>query len=150
MPSLSTGKWGGVKGDPEPAGLTGTLSRISVEHGDIPAMLYPAENGPRPRLNRIPSHHLLRLQVLSMNFLHYEVDVQAGDAVEVTLDKQANVRLLDPSNYGRYQRGQPHRYHGGLAKQSPVHLSPPHSGHWHVIIDLGGYSGTVHASVRVI
>lgn len=84
-----------------------------------------------------------------MNFLHYEVDVQSGDVVEVSLDKQANVRLLDASNYGLYQRGKQHKYYGGSAKQSSIRLSPPHSGHWHVVIDLGGYSGTVRASVRV-
>lgn len=85
-----------------------------------------------------------------MNFLHYEVDLRPGDVVEVTLDKQANVRLLDGPNYNRYQIGEQHTYYGGLARQSPVRLSPPHSGHWHVVVDLGGYSGTVRASVRVI
>ena len=34
-----------------------------------------------------------------MNFLHYEFDLSAGDVVEVTLDKQANVRLLDGVNF---------------------------------------------------
>ena len=85
-----------------------------------------------------------------MNFLHYEVDLGPNDGVEVTLDQQANVRLLDASNFFAYQRGDAHTYYGGLAKVSPVHLRPPHSGHWHVVIDLGGYSGTVRASVRVV
>ena len=70
--------------------------------------------------------------------------------VEVTLDQQANVKLLDDINYRYYQRGERHTYYGGLAKKSPVHLRPPHSGHWHLAIDFGGYSGTVAASVRVI
>src|SRR4029077_10607388 len=30
----------------------------------------------------------------AMNYLHYEFDLSANDAVEVTLDRQANVRLL--------------------------------------------------------
>jgi len=85
-----------------------------------------------------------------MNFLHYEVDVATGDVVEVTLDKQANVRVLDAGNYVQYQRGEQHTYYGGLAKKSPVRISPPHGGHWHVVIDLGGYSGTVRASARVL
>lgn len=85
-----------------------------------------------------------------MNFLHYEFDLATDDVVEVTLDKQANVRLLDDSNFAAFRSGQQHRYHGGLAKSSPVRLAAPHAGHWHVVVDLGGYSGTVRASARVL
>jgi len=85
-----------------------------------------------------------------MNYLHYEFDLSSGGVVEVTLDKQANVRLLDAANYARYRKGAQHRYYGGLAKESPVRISAPHAGHWHVVIDLGGYPGTVHASARVV
>jgi hypothetical protein len=85
-----------------------------------------------------------------MNYLHYDLHLQSGDVVEVTLDKQANVRLLDDSNYSLYQRGEQHRYYGGRAIKSPVRLSPPHAGHWHLVVDLGGYAGTVRASVQTI
>ncbi len=85
-----------------------------------------------------------------MNFLHYEFDLATDDVVEVTLDKQANVRLLDDLNYNSFRNGQQHRYHGGLAKSSPVLLTAPHAGHWHVVVDLGGYPGTVRASARVL
>lgn len=54
-----------------------------------------------------------------MNFLHYEFDLSANDIVEVTLDKQANVRLLDDTNFSLYKSGKQHRYHGGFAKTSP-------------------------------
>lgn len=85
-----------------------------------------------------------------MNYLHYELQLSGQDLVEVTLDRQANVRLLDDLNYSSYQRGGQHRYYGGLAKSSPVRLRPPHAGHWHLVVDLGGYPGTVTASVRTI
>jgi len=85
-----------------------------------------------------------------MNYLHYDFNLQPSDAVEVTLDKQANLRLLDDSNFSKYKRGEQHRYHGGLATKSPISLSPPHAGHWHLVVDLGGYAGTVKASVRTI
>lgn len=85
-----------------------------------------------------------------MNFLHYEFDLSDNDVVEVTLDKQANVRLLDDANFAAYRSGRKHRYYGGLAKSSPVRLAPPHSGHWHVVIDLGGYPGSVRASAQVL
>jgi hypothetical protein len=85
-----------------------------------------------------------------MKFLHYEFDLDTDDAVRVSLDKQANVRLLDGNNFQKYRSGQRHNYYGGLAKVSPVVLRPPHSGRWHVVIDLGGYAGSVSASVSVI
>jgi hypothetical protein len=85
-----------------------------------------------------------------MNFLHYEVELSDGQAVEVTLDKQANVRILDDSNFHAYRRGQRHRYQGGLVKRSPIVLRPPSPGRWHVVVDLGGYAGSVRASVRTV
>lgn len=85
-----------------------------------------------------------------MNFLHYEFDLGTDDVVEVTLDKQANVRLMDDANFAAYRNGKKHHYYGGLAKSSPVRLAIPHAGHWHVAIDLGGYAGRVQAGVRVL
>lgn len=85
-----------------------------------------------------------------MNFLHYDLQLGSDDIVEVTLDRQANIKLLDSVNFARYKQGKRHRCSGGLAKASPVRLSPPRAGHWHLVIDLGGYSGTVKASVRTI
>ncbi len=37
-----------------------------------------------------------------MNFLHWEFDASANTIVVVTLDKQANVRLLDSHNFMNY------------------------------------------------
>ncbi len=85
-----------------------------------------------------------------MRFIHYRFNLGSNDAVEVRLDKQANVRLLDGPNFQRYRSGQRCTYYGRLATVSPVILRPPHAGHWHVVIDLGGYAGTVSASARVI
>lgn len=85
-----------------------------------------------------------------MNFLHQEFDVGPDDLVEVTLDGQANVMLLDTPNYDRYRKGEAFRYHGGLAKTSPVRLVPPHRGRWHLVVDLGGFAGRVRAGVRVL
>lgn len=76
---------------------------------------------------------------------------QAGDVVEITLSgSAANVRLLDGSNFQAYRNGRQHRYIGGLAKQSPVRLQIPNSGHWHVVVDMQGLQGTTRASFRVI
>jgi Domain of unknown function (DUF1883) len=86
---------------------------------------------------------------MGLDFLHQEFDLQAGDIVEVSLDAPANVMLLDPTNFSNYQEGLSYRYHGGHAETSPVRLLPPRSGSWHVVVNLGGYPGSVRAVVRV-
>jgi hypothetical protein len=89
-------------------------------------------------------------------FLHEEFDLREDDTVEVVLHGGvcpvggANVRLLDDANYALYCRQEPFRYHGGYAKESPVYLSAPYYGHWHVVVDLGGYAGTVGAAAWVL
>lgn len=84
-----------------------------------------------------------------MEFLHREFDLQPGDVVEVTLDSRANVMLLDAANFSNYEKGVPYRYHGGHAEESPVRLSPPQPGKWHLVVNLGGYAGRVRAGLRV-
>jgi len=85
-----------------------------------------------------------------MKFLHSEAFLDAGDVAVVELDGQANVLLMDDSNFASYRSGGSYRYHGGLAKYSPCRLVAPHTGHWNVVVDLGGYAGHVRASVRFL
>lgn len=85
-----------------------------------------------------------------MKYLYYEFNLGSKDVVRVTLDKQANVRLLDSSNYQNYKNGRRYIYYGGLAKVSPVNLTAPHSGYWYLVVDLEGYVGSVNVSVNVI
>lgn len=87
-----------------------------------------------------------------MKFIHTDLgNRKAGEIVEVTLSgSAANVRLMDSSNLSSYKSGRNHRYYGGLAKRSPVRLQIPHSGHWHVTVDMQGLRGNVHSSVRVL
>ena len=85
-----------------------------------------------------------------MNFLHYDISASQGDTVRVTLDKQANVRLMDDANFAAYKRGQHHHYYGGLATRSPLDIVVPRNGNWNLVVDLGGSAGTVRASVQVL
>lgn len=84
-----------------------------------------------------------------MNYLHSEFDLESGDVVVVDLDGQANVLLLDRPNFDAYRDGRSYRYHGGLAERTPVRLLAPRKGHWHLVVDLGGYAGTVRAGVHI-
>src|SRR6185437_4078839 len=75
----------------------------------------------------------------------------AGDIVEVILSgSAANVQLMDSSNYQSYKSGRQYRYTGGHATRSPVRLQVPSSGHWYVVVDLGGHAGDVRSSARVL
>ena len=87
-----------------------------------------------------------------MKFTHYDIGYQSrGTVVEVTLSgNAANVRLLDNSNFQNYKRGRRHRCYGGLIKRSPVRLVVPHSGHWHVTVDLQGLRGRVRSSIQIL
>lgn len=87
-----------------------------------------------------------------MKFIHHDLGrLGAGDIVEITLSgSAANVRLLDSSNLGSFRAGRRHTYIGGLAKQSPVRLQIPNSGHWHVAVDMTGLRGTIRSSARVL
>jgi hypothetical protein len=87
-----------------------------------------------------------------MNFTHYNLGhVDRGSVVVVTLKgNAANVRLMDGSNFSSYRSGRQHRYVGGLARSSPVRLQVPHSGTWHVAIDMQGLSGQVRSGVQVV
>lgn len=86
-----------------------------------------------------------------MRFQHYDLGhLRGGSTVVVTLrGNAANVRLLDSSNFSSYRAGRRHRYFGGLAQRSPVHLRVPRDGHWHVTVDLQGLAGQVRSSVYV-
>ncbi len=87
-----------------------------------------------------------------MRFIHHDLGLRSrGEIVEVKLSgSAANVRLMDPSNFSSYRAGRQHSYYGGLATRSPVRLVVPHSGHWHVTVDLGGLGGSVRSSARIL
>ena len=87
-----------------------------------------------------------------MNFQKYDLGyLSVGEIVEITLvQNAANVRLMDSSNFSNYKSGRKHQYFGGYMTKSPVRLQIPRSDHWYVAIDLGGYSGTIRSSVRVL
>jgi hypothetical protein len=87
-----------------------------------------------------------------MQFTYYDVGQRSsGEVVEISLSgNSANVRLMDNSNYQSFRAGRQHRFFGGHVTRSPVRLPIPHTGHWYVTIDLGGYSGSVGSSVRVL
>ncbi len=88
---------------------------------------------------------------LTMQFIQHDLGHRKrGELVEVTLSGAANVRLMDSSNFQSYRAGRRHRYTGGQATRSPFRVQIPHSGHWHVTVDMNGLRGSVRTGVRVL
>jgi hypothetical protein len=89
---------------------------------------------------------------MTTQFVHHDLGYRkGGEIVEVNLSgSAANVRLMDGSNLSSYKNGRQHRYFGGLAKSSPVRLQIPHSGNWHVTVDMQGLRGSVRSSARIL
>lgn len=86
-----------------------------------------------------------------MKYLHSDLGMrERGDVLEVTLTSGANVRLLDSNNFALYKRGQRHRFHGGLARRSPVRITIPSAGYWHAVVDMQGLRGSTQASFKVL
>jgi hypothetical protein len=85
-----------------------------------------------------------------VNFLHTDFQGGPDNVVLVTLDRQANVMLLDDLAFSSYRSGGRFTYHGGWVTTSPVRLRPPSNGHWHVVVDLAGRGGQVRAGIRVV
>lgn len=85
-----------------------------------------------------------------MEFLHYDVELNAGDIVEISLDRRANVVLLDQLNFLRYRQREHFTYHGGHASRTPFHIAAPQAGSWHVVVDLGSYARHVNAVVKIM
>lgn len=87
-----------------------------------------------------------------MKFSYYDLKNRtAGETVQVTLSgNSANVFLVDSANFSSYKQGRQYRYYGGHATRSPVNLQIPSSGHWYLVIDMGGYGGQVRHSMRIL
>jgi hypothetical protein len=86
------------------------------------------------------------------NFIYFDLKQQKrGAAVEIDVDTAANVFLVDASNFSAYKNGRRFSYYGGQARRSPVRLAIPRSGRWYLVLDLGGYPGTIrHSDARIL
>lgn len=86
----------------------------------------------------------------SIPYTHYDLNMQRGGAViEITLSAVANVRLMSHANFDLFRNTRPHKFLGGVAKKSPIRLTIPENGHWHVVIDMEGHAGKAESSIRL-
>jgi hypothetical protein len=77
--------------------------------------------------------------------------LSAGSVVRVIIRGDGpNVRIFDSSNFRAFSAGREARYYGGHATRSPVTIPVPHTGHWYLVIDFGGYAGRADYSFEVL
>ncbi len=87
----------------------------------------------------------------AFRYSHYDLKEQrAGTVIEITLSAIANVRLMNSSNFQRFTETLKHQFLGGVAKKSPIRLTIPESGHWHLVVDMEGHNGQAESSVKVV
>lgn len=72
------------------------------------------------------------------NYLHDQKTLNQGDIVQLDCDTQCNFMIMDNTNYQNYRNGRQFNYYGGHYTHFPARIAVPHTGTWHVIIDLGG------------
>jgi len=88
---------------------------------------------------------------LKFSFTHYDLKQQRGGVtIEITLSAVANVRLMTENNFALYKQAMKHQFLGGVARKSPIRLTIPQSGHWHVVVDMEGHHGQSDSSIRII
>jgi hypothetical protein len=75
-----------------------------------------------------------------MQHIHAREHLDARTSVRVDCDHQCNVMVMDDANYARYRRGDRFTYQGGFCRRFPALIGVPRSGHWNVVLDLGGGS----------
>lgn len=86
-----------------------------------------------------------------MQFQEYNLGlVPIGKTIEVKLSNSAIVRIMDQYNYTEYKSGEDHHFIGGYIKGASFKALIPCTEHWYVVVDLGGYSGSLISSVRVL
>jgi len=87
----------------------------------------------------------------AFRFSHYDLKEQrAGTVIEVTLSAVNNVRLMSAVNFQRFRETLDFKFVGGVAKKSPIKLTIPESGHWHLVVDMEGHHGLAESSVKMV
>jgi Domain of unknown function (DUF1883) len=92
-----------------------------------------------------------RMSAPAFRFTHFDLKAQrAGTIIEVTLSAVNNVRLMTAVNYQRFTEKLDFKFVGGVAKKSPIRLTIPEGGHWHVVVDCEGHHGLADSAVKMI
>jgi Domain of unknown function (DUF1883) len=102
-------------------------------------------------VGRVRPESKIEMPKPAFRYTHYDISEQrAGTVIEITLSAVANVRLMTSGNFQRFTETLKHQFIGGVAKKSPIRLSIPENGHWHLVVDMEGHNGLAESSVKLI
>lgn len=80
----------------------------------------------------------------------FQMTTGPGIAAEVTLNRPANVYLVNQQGYQKYLNGIDFAFYGGHTSNSPYRIRIPTSNHWYIIVDNGDQPITgITSSVKV-
>ena len=84
-----------------------------------------------------------------MKYSYEEGTFRKGDILSIVIDRKVNIYLMDNENFSRYKNNNSFEYYGGVASKSPYNITVPRTGHWYIVIDLGGGTGILNYSIKV-
>lgn len=84
-----------------------------------------------------------------MKYSYEEGNFRKDDILSIKIDRKVNIYLMDNSNFSRYKNNWNFEHYGGAANTSPYNIKVPRTGHWYIIIDLGGGTGILNYSIKV-
>ncbi len=85
-----------------------------------------------------------------MEFFSQKFVLGRNQAVEVSVNRAANVLLLTEINFRKYKLRESYHYYGGEALYSLIEILPPRAGSYYLVIDLGGKAGTIEHSATIV
>lgn len=84
-----------------------------------------------------------------MEFIYSDLGIlSGGEEFEVFISRDANVCLLDSTNFFRYKSNSDFSYIGGHYRKGVCRLQVPSAGQWYIVIDLGGEGGNIRYDIR--
>jgi hypothetical protein len=88
------------------------------------------------------------MSAMSLPFTEFDLgSCKRGDIWRVTLDRGANVFLVDESNFAAFRNDRDFRYYGGLIQRSPHDFVIPSTGRWRIVAHTWGLRDPARVSV---
>ncbi|EKQ57295.1 MULTISPECIES: DUF1883 domain-containing protein [unclassified Clostridium] len=84
-----------------------------------------------------------------MKYSYEEGNFKKGDILSIAIDRKVNIYLMDNINFQRYKNNMNCEYYGGVATCSTYNITVPRTGHWYIVMDLGGNAGILNYSIKV-
>lgn len=85
-----------------------------------------------------------------MKYTYKDGNFRKGDILIITVDRKVNIYLLDNINFQKYKNGNSFEYFSSGSNSSPYSITVPRTDHWYIVLDLGGGTGILNYSIKVI